>query len=54
VDQLCADPAKAAQRLGWEPKTGFDELITMMVESDLKLLSGPGDYEDDAFGPEAW
>ena len=43
VDQLCADPAKAAQQLGWKPKTGFTELITMMVESDLKLLSsGPG------------
>ncbi|HUY48950.1 MAG TPA: GDP-mannose 4,6-dehydratase [Streptosporangiaceae bacterium] len=54
VDQLCADPAKAAERLGWEPKIGFDELITMMVESDLKLLSGPGGHEDDAFGPDAW
>jgi GDPmannose 4,6-dehydratase len=54
VDQLCADPAKAAAELGWEPKIGFDELITMMVESDLKLLSGPGGYEDDAFGPDAW
>ncbi len=54
VDQLCADPAKAAGRLGWEPQVGFDELITMMVESDLKLLSGPGGHEDDAFGPDAW
>jgi hypothetical protein len=25
-----------------------------MVESDLKLLSGPGGYEDDAFSPDAW
>jgi GDPmannose 4,6-dehydratase len=54
VDQLCADPAKAAAELGWEPKIGFDELITMMVESDLKLLSGPGGHEDDAFSPDAW
>jgi GDPmannose 4,6-dehydratase len=54
VDQLCADPGKAAERLGWEPKIAFDELITMMVESDLKLLSGPGDHEDDAFGPDTW
>ncbi len=38
VDQLCADPAKAAGRLGWSPQVGFDELITMMVEADLKLL----------------
>ncbi len=54
VDQLCANPAKAAGRLGWEPKVGFGELITMMVESDLKLLSTPGGHEDDAFGPDAW
>jgi GDPmannose 4,6-dehydratase len=54
VDQLCADPAKAARRLGWEPQVGFEELITMMVEADLKLLSGPGGHEDDSFGPDAW
>jgi len=24
------------------------------VESDLKLLSGPGGHEDDSFGPDAW
>jgi GDPmannose 4,6-dehydratase len=54
VDQLCADPSKAAERLGWEPKLGFDELIAVMVESDLELLSTPGRYEDDSFGPESW
>jgi GDPmannose 4,6-dehydratase len=54
VDQLCADPAKAAGRLGWEPKVGFDELMTIMVEADLKLLSGPGGHEEDSFGPDAW
>jgi hypothetical protein len=26
----------------------------MMVESDLKLLSGPGGHEDDSFGPDVW
>ena len=54
VDQLCADPSRAAGRLGWEPQVGFEELITMMVEADLKLLSGPGGHEDDSFGPDAW
>jgi GDPmannose 4,6-dehydratase len=54
VDHLCADPSKAVKQLGWEPKVGFDALITMMVESDLALLSGPGGYGDDPFGPEAW
>ncbi len=54
VDHLCADPSKAAKELGWEPSVGFDELVTMMVESDLAQLSGPGAHEDDSFGPEAW
>ena len=47
-------PGQGAGRLGWEPQVGFGELITMMVEADLKLLSGPGRHEDDAFGPDAW
>jgi GDPmannose 4,6-dehydratase len=54
VDELCADASKAAKELGWEPTVGFDELVTMMVESDLALLSGPGEHDDDSFGPEAW
>jgi GDPmannose 4,6-dehydratase len=54
VDQLCANPAKAAKELGWKPTVGFDELVEIMVESDLSLLSGPGGHEDDSFGPETW
>jgi GDPmannose 4,6-dehydratase len=42
VNQLCADPAKAAERLGWKPKTSFAELIAMMVESDLKDCTTAG------------
>jgi GDPmannose 4,6-dehydratase len=37
VDLLVADPGKAKQKLGWEPKTGFEEMIKMMVEADLEL-----------------
>lgn len=40
VDLLIGDPSKAREKLGWEPETSFEELIKMMVESDLKLLSG--------------
>jgi GDPmannose 4,6-dehydratase len=54
VDQLCADPSKAVKQLGWEPKVGFDELITMMVESDLGLLSRPGAHGDHPFGLDTW
>ncbi len=35
VDLLIGDPTKAREVLGWEPKVSFEELITMMVESDL-------------------
>ena len=36
VDVLIGDGSKAKKKLGWEPKVSFKELITMMVESDLK------------------
>lgn len=41
VDLLVGDSAKARAKLGWVPKIGFEELVTMMVESDIaeqKLL----------------
>jgi GDPmannose 4,6-dehydratase len=39
VDDLCGDYAKAKQELGWEPRTSFEELIGLMVESDLELAA---------------
>jgi GDPmannose 4,6-dehydratase len=39
VDLLVGDPTKAKQLLGWEPRTSFEELIRLMVDADLKLLS---------------
>jgi len=39
VDMLVADPTKVNQELGWRPKVSFDELIYMMVDTDLKRLS---------------
>jgi GDPmannose 4,6-dehydratase len=39
VDQLIGDYHKAERELGWAPKTSFDELIRLMVRSDLELLS---------------
>jgi GDPmannose 4,6-dehydratase len=55
VDQLCANPAKAASELGWQTEIGFEELVAMMVEADQKLLSESGGYaEDSSFGSDAW
>ncbi|HRF95757.1 MAG TPA: GDP-mannose 4,6-dehydratase [Aggregatilineales bacterium] len=38
VDLLIGDPSKAGAKLGWEPQVTFEQLIQMMVESDLKQL----------------
>jgi GDPmannose 4,6-dehydratase len=38
VDHLIGDYSKAKRLLGWEPRTSFEELIRLMVESDLELL----------------
>lgn len=40
VELLLGDPSKAEKVLGWKRKTSFDELVTMMVESDLLAATG--------------
>jgi len=37
VDLLVGDPSRAGQKLGWEPKVDFEQLVGMMVDHDLKL-----------------
>lgn len=37
VDLLIGDPAKAKQKLQWEPKVRFKELVQIMVDADLEL-----------------
>jgi len=36
VELLVGDPTKARKQLGWEPKVKFDELVSLMVEADLR------------------
>jgi GDPmannose 4,6-dehydratase len=36
VDYLIGDSSKAKKVLGWEPKTSFKALVSMMVQSDLE------------------
>jgi GDPmannose 4,6-dehydratase len=38
VDLLIGDYSKARQKLGWEPKTKFVDLVKLMVDADIKLL----------------
>ena len=39
VDHLIGDASKAKRVLGWQPKVGFEALIQMMVDEDIKRLS---------------
>ena len=45
VDYLLSDPALARQRLGWQPKVTFKDLVRIMVDADLELtgLESPGE-----------
>jgi GDPmannose 4,6-dehydratase len=36
VDLLIGDPARAKEKLGWEPTTSLEELCALMVEADLR------------------
>jgi len=39
VDLLIGDSTKAKEKLGWQPKTTFEELVKLMVEAELELES---------------
>ena len=52
VDLLIGDPSKAKAKLGWEPSVTFEQLVHLMVDSDLKALGLPpagNSQEDNAF-----
>jgi GDPmannose 4,6-dehydratase len=38
VDFLIADPARIKAELGWTPTLSFEQLVTMMVDADLRRL----------------
>jgi GDPmannose 4,6-dehydratase len=38
VELLIGDSTKARQKLGWEPSVTFEELVKLMVDSDIKAL----------------
>jgi GDPmannose 4,6-dehydratase len=39
VHHLRGNSAKAQKVLGWEPQVTFPELIEMMIDSDIKVVS---------------
>jgi GDPmannose 4,6-dehydratase len=40
VDHLIGDASKAKKALGWNPSISFEQLVAMMVDADIALLSG--------------
>jgi GDPmannose 4,6-dehydratase len=44
VDELRGDPSRARERLAWEATVGFEELVQLMVEADVR------DLEDELAG----
>jgi GDPmannose 4,6-dehydratase len=42
VEHLCADASKAKRLLDWEPVVGFEEMVRLMVDSDLAALAEKG------------
>lgn len=45
VDHLLADSTKVKEKLGWEPRVSFKELVRIMVDADLEAvgLNAPGE-----------
>lgn len=39
VEELQGDPSKARKKLGWHHKTDFKQLVSEMVESDMKAVA---------------
>lgn len=58
VNELIADPRKAQNELGWNPKIGFKELVRIMVDADLRAAGlepvGEGDNILEKKFPDRW
>jgi len=39
VEELLGDPSKAREKLGWEHKTSFEQLVKEMLDNDMNIVS---------------
>ncbi len=39
VEELLGDPSKAREKLGWEHKTSFEQLVREMLDNDMKIVA---------------
>jgi GDPmannose 4,6-dehydratase len=49
VDTLLGDASKAREKLGWAPRTSFNDLVKEMVEKDLELAKRDALVKDKGF-----
>jgi len=49
VETLLGDPSKAKQKLGWEPKISFEDMVKEMVQEDLTIAERDALCEREGF-----
>ena len=50
VEQLLGNPIKAKEKLGWEPKVTFKELVTIMAAADWALAKTQKNLQEKSIG----
>ena len=46
VDLLIGDASKAKKYLGWQPSVSFSQLVNLMVDAEIAILSGKAKIAD--------
>lgn len=54
VDLLIGDPTKAREKLGWQPRVKFKELVRTMVDADMNSQLGSRQSVAAADGKGTW
>jgi GDPmannose 4,6-dehydratase len=56
--ELVSDPTKARKKLEWDPKVGFEDLVRIMVDADIRRIGlkppGDGDKIMEKTFPDRW
>ena len=50
VETLLGDPSKAKEKLGWEPKITFEEMVQEMMENDLQMAKRDALVKEHGYG----